>query len=475
MGIPSSRSVNLRATAERDADRVVSNRGPVEPTIYLLATPGASWQPRRISVRGTELAIGRAMGEGDLALPDDPFVSRHHATLRFDRQRGTARLVDHSRSGTFVRGGPVTEAELAPGEVVRVGDSFFLLRFEEPSIAESDERDDFGLVGVSSALAAVRRSLRLIGRSDASALILGESGSGKELAARALHAASARSGPFVAINCGAIPETLAESELFGHVAGAYTGARVEAPGLFRSASGGTLFLDEIGELPLSLQPKLLRAVEERVVVPVGSTRPVPCDVRLVAATNREIRAADQFRPELLARISDFVIRMPPLRERPEDVLPILAALLETRGAELDSELIEALLLDSHPNNARDLRRIAVQLRLRGAGLERWDRSLLDGFSLGAPARRTTESPVRTVARAPTDHSVPSREELVELLRVHQGVVADVARASGRSRKQVYRWLEQRGLCELRQSLLDSAKQNDEPRERGRDTSQPESR
>src|SRR5262249_34929518 len=142
----------------------------------------------------------------------------------------------------------------------------------------------------SAALLLLRREVALLGPSLTTVLLLGDSGTGKEVVARALHEASRLSGPLVAVNCGAIPETLAESQLFGHVAGAFTGAQAQ-PGWFRSAAGGTLFLDEVGELPLSLQPKLLRALEERAVVPVGSVRPVPCQVRLIAATNRDLASA----------------------------------------------------------------------------------------------------------------------------------------------------------------------------------------
>jgi DNA-binding NtrC family response regulator len=422
----------------------------VVPVVRLLgpAAVAASSGPRVFA--SDEVLIGRAAGESGLAFPNDERVSRRHAILRFDVPARTAKIEDSSRTGTFVQGRRVTNETLSEGDVVRVGDSFFLFRFEPEGLLEESPDDALSeLHGPSLALRTLRRSLSLVGKSSATVVILGESGTGKELAARALHEKSGRSGPFVAVNCGAIPEALVESQFFGHVAGAFTGAKADARGWFRAAEGGTLFLDEIGELPLLLQPKLLRAVEERAVVPVGSTQPVRCDVRIVAATNRDLSDREQFRADLFARISEFVLELPPLRARREDILPILARLLGPTQAELDPELVAALLLYDYPHNARDLRRIATQLSVRGAGQAVWDASLLDralkdvtsrppeGDSEPEPAAGGEESELKS--------RVPTREELETLLRVHRGVVAEIAKDTGRSRKQVYRWLADYGL------------------------------
>ena len=182
------------------------------------------------------------------------------------------------------------------------------------------------------------------------------------------------------------------------------------------------------------------------MVPVGATTPVPCDVRIVAATNRDLGDRSRFRGDLLARVSEFVVEIPPLRERREDVLPILASMLGEQRAELDPELVGALLLHDYPHNARDLRRIATQLSVRGRDRELWDLSLVD--RLGEPEAEGEEASaqVRAVERAPAAASpIPTREELEALLKVHSGNVADMARETGRSRKQVYRWLVQHGL------------------------------
>jgi DNA-binding NtrC family response regulator len=417
---------------------------PLVPVVFMLQPSNAAAPVQRRAFDAAELAVGRAVPADQLWLPDDECVSRRHALLRFDREARSATIEALSRSGTFVQGVRVEQADLKPGDVVRVGNSFFLFRFEPKPEAEKPTRSaDCELVGDSPALREIRRTLGLVARSDAAVLILGESGTGKELAARTLHARSGRSGPFVAVNCGAVPEALAESQFFGHLSGAFTGAKSDAVGWFRAAEGGTLFLDEIGELPLLLQPKLLRAVEERAVVPVGSTRAVSCDVRIVAATNRDLTDRSQFRADLLARLAEFVVELPPLAARREDILPIFWRLCSGATSQLHPELVAALLLHPYPHNVRDLRRIVTQLAVRGAGRAVWDASLVDGLERlsSIPPARSTRSEPAPAAKASLA-PVPTRDELEALLRAHAGNVADIAREVGRSRKQVYRWLDQ---------------------------------
>ena len=236
--------------------------------------------------------------------------------------------------------------------------------------------DGSGLVFGGRAMRQIMESLRRAAPSDATVLITGESGTGKELAARALHDLSGRwDRPFVAVNCGAIPAELMESELFGHVRGAFTGAVGESTGRIRAAEGGTLFLDEIAELPLGLQPKLLRVLETRLVDPVGGTGPVAADFRLVCATNRDPAAevaAGRFREDLLFRIQVVEIAMPPLRERPDDV-PLLWEhfTLLHNGAGLRSEpaLIEELKRRTWRGNVRELRNLNQRLVLMRRGDE----------------------------------------------------------------------------------------------------------
>ncbi len=211
----------------------------------------------------------------------------------------------------------------------------------------------------------MRERIERVARSMAPVLIQGESGTGKELVARAIHERSSRgAGPFVAINCGAIPEALIEAELFGHRKGAFTGAQEDRPGVFQAAQGGTLFLDEIGELPLPLQTRLLRAVQERAVRPVGATAEQPVDVRLLSATHRDLAAevaAGRFRQDLYYRLNVIEIPLPPLRERREDlpllagaVLQRLAAEAGTAPAALAPEALAALAAQPLPGNVREL-------------------------------------------------------------------------------------------------------------------------
>ena len=222
--------------------------------------------------------------------------------------------------------------------------------------------------GRSPALARILEILPQIAASGASALLLGESGTGKELFARALHSLSPRrKGPFVAVNCGALPENLLESELFGYKAGAFTDAKKDKPGRFQAADHGTLFLDEIGDLPLALQVKLLRALQERAVEPLGATRPVPVDVRIIAATNRDLEdmvGRGRFRQDLFYRLNVARLILPPLRERPEDI-PLLAELFVARQnllqgkdvAGLDPEVLRILMAHPFPGNVRELENI----------------------------------------------------------------------------------------------------------------------
>ena len=236
------------------------------------------------------------------------------------------------------------------------------------------------LLGQSPAMAAVRERIERVARSMAPVLVRGESGTGKELVARAIHERSSRgSGPFVAINCGAIPEALIEAELFGHRKGAFTGAQEDRPGVFQAAQGGTLFLDEIGELPLAMQTRLLRAVQERAVRPVGATAELPVDVRLLSATHRDLAAevaAGRFRQDLYYRLNVIEIPLPPLRECREDlpllaeaVLRRLAAEAGTAPARLAPEALAALAVQPLPGNVRELEnRLHRALALSRGGL-----------------------------------------------------------------------------------------------------------
>lgn len=242
----------------------------------------------------------------------------------------------------------------------------------------SDRNEFRMMVGSSPIMEKVFQVVRKVADSDASVMITGESGTGKELVARSIHAGSGRkNGPFVAINCAAIPHELLESELFGHVKGAFTGAVKDKPGKFLMAEGGTLFLDEVGELPVELQPKLLRALQERTIEPVGSTREDRLDVRIVSATNLDLEQAiskGSFREDLYYRLSVIPIHLPPLRLRREDIPQLLRYFCAKHGTEkvpISKSALAALTAYSWPGNVRELENMVERLLImrRGDSIE----------------------------------------------------------------------------------------------------------
>jgi len=380
-------------------------------------------------------------------LAGDPLCSRRHASFTVDSGGARVRLVDlDSRNGCFVNGKQVSEQFLVDGDLARLGDSFFLLRYAEP---EGKDVSLPGLLGSAPVVQKLRTTIAQIGPAEATVLLLGESGTGKEVSANALHLASGRSGPLVAVNCTAIQESLAESQLFGHKAGAFTGAQRAHDGFFRAADGGTLFLDEIGDLSLTMQPKLLRALEEKSVIPVGETRPVGFDVRVIAATNQDLeaRVADKsFRGDLYARLAQLTLVLPPLRRRREDILTLLSAHLGDHTPPIAPDLVEALLVYPWPHNIRELIAVATELRVRGAGLDELVPELVTarlggGRGLDASSLPSEDSETMVEAKKP----IPSQADLEGLLALHHGNLSHVARAVGRSRMQVYRWLEKYGI------------------------------
>jgi transcriptional regulator with GAF, ATPase, and Fis domain len=313
---------------------------------------------------GSEIArIGTADGN-DLVLADRT-VSRFHCEVSV---RGNTIVIRDcgSTNGTLIDGVRVREAEIPPGTLVRIGGSALRVELgEEPAFVEVSGRPSFGeLVGSSVEMRRVYAILERLALTDATVLVQGETGTGKDVLARSLHAASRRADrPFVAVDCGAIPEHLVESELFGHVKGAFTGATSDRRGVFEEADGGTLFLDEIGEMPLALQPKLLRAIESRSIRRVGGTGARTVDVRIIAATNRSLASSindGSFREDLYYRLAVVEVRLPPLRARRDDI-PVLAAHFFQRfggsggdGA-LPAEFVAGLVGRGWPGNVRELR------------------------------------------------------------------------------------------------------------------------
>ncbi|MET0218832.1 MAG: sigma-54 dependent transcriptional regulator [Burkholderiales bacterium] len=298
-----------------------------------------------------------------------------------------------------------------------------------------------GLIGVSDAIRQLSAMIQRIAPMPSTVLIEGESGTGKEVAARALHRLSNRSGrPFVPVNCAAIPSSLIESELFGHVKGAFTDARTDRNGLFYYAQGGTLFLDEIGDLPLAMQTKLLRVLEERKIRPVGAERELPVDVRIVAASNRNLIpevAAGRFRQDLFYRIDVVNLTIPPLRERPEDV-PVLARHFVAQLAQqlgvpplpVTSEIARRLMAYSWPGNARELRNLV-------------ERALILGYFPmdGLPIPEANPAGVADALAAMSSDCTLEQIEKEHILRVLESVrgnKSEAARRLGVSRKTLER-------------------------------------
>lgn len=404
----------------------------------------ALWTARRLFAAGRvvsqgprvlrpgRLVLGRAPEDG-WELADDALLSREHLALEVRGQKLIAHDLD-SRNGTELNGLPIQERELISGDVLRLGDTFVLVRQVPADLRPTRARGPLeGLTGDAPAVHRLRRELTLVAPRRTMVMLLGESGTGKNVAAKALHDLSGRKGPLVVVNCAAIPAQLAESTLFGHRKGAFTGADRPHDGFFRQADGGTLFLDEVADLPLELQPKLLHAVESGEVTPVGSSRPTPVDVRIVSATSLDLAeaiASGRFRGELHARLAEFVLPLPPLRDRIEDLLPLF-----TRGltAPLHPDLAAALLAHGWPYNVRELEKLAAEVEVRGDGLEELGPELVEG-RLQAP------SPTREPVVGPPDHAA-----VVAALQACRGQVKATAERLGRSRRQLYRDLERLGL------------------------------
>src|SRR5262245_8789995 len=303
--------------------------------------------------------------------------------------------------------------------------------------------EPFQILAESQAMCTVMSLIDRAALRDTPVLLSGESGTGKELLARALHRKSPRAtGPFVAVNCSAIPETLLESELFGHKKGAFTDARDDQRGLFQSAQRGTIFLDEIGDMAPALQGKLLRVLQEKEVHPLGAPAPVPTDVRIVTATHRDLGAlvgAGRFREDLLYRINVIEVRVPPLRDRPDDLEPLVGSLFDRQGAPLGSgcsgsgDAMAMLRRHSWPGNVRELENVIERALVLGDGKVITRADLPDSLRSGSAGSPATRLDGRRLADV-------EREHIVQTLRAASGNKAAAARMLGLDRKTLYRKL-----------------------------------
>ncbi len=426
-------------------DRPLSGSARHDLTELDLVTLGRG--PERAAARRREGALRRL----DLRIPGTTVSSAHARLTRSEAGWGIAD--EGSKNGTFVNGERVTQAALCDGDVLEIGPALLVYRAALASSGDGPADLDTrtlsprvaGFATLLPQLTLDLAALERIARLPISVLLLGESGTGKEVLARAVHVLSGRPGAFVAVNCGGLPATLLESQLFGHVKGSFTGAARDEPGLVRAADWGTLFLDEIGDLPLVAQAALLRVLQEREVVPVGGSRPVAVDLHVVAATHRPLEkmaAKGEFRADLLARLAGYRHRLPPLRARREDLGLILGDLLrrvEIPGANrvrLSTAAGRRLLGNAWPLNIRELQQcLAVAAALaEGGAIE----------SEHLPVMEPSPShPAAVVVDAGDPEAL--RLTLVALLEQHRGKVSYVARDLGKARMQIHRWMRRFGL------------------------------
>ena len=427
--------------------------------VELLQGPDAG---KREVFGAEEINIG-TLNSNDLALTDSA-VSRYHLRIATGVEGFVLSDLD-STNGTYIGGLRIREVTFSEPTEIRVGDSTLRLTpLSDEEEVPLHPTDRFGgLVGRSSKMRALFAQLGNISSSEATVLIEGETGTGKELLAEEIHNNSPRKkGPFIVADCGAIPENLMESELFGHVKGSYTGAHADRTGAFELAGGGTLFLDEVGELSAAAQPKLLRALENRQVKPVGSGRYRPIDVRIIAATNRDLRLGvneGTFRADLFYRLSVVRLRLPPLRERPEDVEALAVMFMKEyweqmgRGATpppLSPETVQRLVSHRWPGNVRELRNFmerVVVLTRTGAGsdmMQELEPEPLQPLQPeGEGVRVDVELPYKDAKMKWVDHFEMTYVE--KLLERSGGNVAAAARQAGVDRTYFFRLIRKYGL------------------------------
>ena len=444
---------------------------PLVPQLFCVLERGCPWRPasRHAVDDVDQIKLGRAPGDHEarsqrdhaakqlIIQVSDRWLSSEHAGI--SRSGGDYVFSDlGSKNGSRINGARVTSATLGDGDLIQIGQTFFMFRARSP-LPDSEPRDFViaadqtisGLGTLQALLNARFSELARIAATEVPVAILGETGTGKELIARAVHEMSRRKGEFVAVNCGAIPRDLTASELFGHTRGSFTGAIAEKQGLIRAADRGTLFLDEIGELPIEQQVILLRVLQDRHVTPVGG-KPHKVDFRLVVATNRDMvgaLAAGQFRADLWARVSGFVVSLPPLHQRREDLGLILGSLL-TRieppappSLSIRSDAAYALLRYEWPLNIRELEqcmRSALALCLNDtvtfANMPESIRTALANRPLRQPVG--DEDPAQALDELREAH-------LRKLLERTAGNLSEVARLMGKGRTQIQRWLKRYGI------------------------------
>jgi transcriptional regulator with GAF, ATPase, and Fis domain len=409
---------------------------------------------------GMRLAIGSA-SDCAIALPG---IAERHAELELLTDGSGVRVLDRSSGRTRINGSPIHEAVLEPGGTLDLDGTELRLQDATDTITILPSTSEkFGpAIGRSLTMREVFGVLEAVSATNATILLLGETGTGKDVVAQAIHHASPRrSSAMVTLDCGAIAPTLIESELFGYERGAFTGAEEQRAGAFERASGGTLFLDEIGELPVDVQPKLLRALDDRTIQRVGAGRPLPVDVRIIAATKRDLAEEvrrGRFREDLYFRLAVVPLTLPPLRERREDI-PLLVdhfhRAFEARTghkAEIETDEVHSLLAHDWPGNVRELKNTverALWLALTGGGLARF--MLPTMIVPGASAPELAVQPF-DAARSFSEHKQDWEQEfekkyLAWLLARADGSISQASRLASMDRKHLRGLLRKHGLTQ----------------------------
>lgn len=418
------------------------------PGIKLTVVEGQDRGQEVIARRGV-IRVGSA-DDNDLVIRDNS-ISRRHLELRLRGEE--IRVIDlRSTNGTTIDGVRIKEAIVTPGAIIRIGSTALrTATVEEPiSIPLSNNIRFGGLLGKSVAMRQVFGVLERAAPSEATILIQGETGTGKEVTAEAIHSHSSRAeGPFIAIDCGAIAASLVESELFGHVKGAFTGAMGDRRGVFEEADGGTLFLDEIGELPLELQPKLLRVLETRTIRRVGATIAKPIDVRVLAATNRDLAEEvnrGTFREDLYFRLAVVEICLPPLRTRREDIPDIVTHFIKRFAPDSpppSAAMLQSLSAQAWPGNVRELRN-AVERALALADPSETTAKVEDGQAVSSQSMAPLFAmPIKEAIEKWTSDF--ERQYLENALRRSGGSVSEAARQCGVNRRYLQRMMKRLGM------------------------------
>ena len=407
---------------------------------------------RVTSFTGT-LVVGRKesakleTGQTSLVLIDR-MVSGQHLAIAPAPEEGTFEITDlSSTNGTIVDGEAVESTmRLRDGAVIFVGSHVMVFRVATMAQVAAVQEEMAGPLGpvptVNPSFAIVCKRIRKLAEAGQEFLLTGETGAGKEIYANAIHRVSGRNGPFVAVNCAALPRELVESELFGYARGAHSQAAMAKPGIIEEAEGGTLFLDEIGEMPPELQTKLLRFTQDRMLSPIGGTRPRFIDTRIVAATSRSTGLTESgsvgLRVDLAARLGAEPIRIPPLRDRIEDLGALSTYLMGDRAKAFELSPFQSLCLYTWPGNVRELGKMVVSAEALSRDAERIGFEHLPSSVANVPRLRS--SPGRRKYRKP-----PTAEDLEALMKRFRGNMLRVARELDRKPALVYRWARRFGL------------------------------